>query len=281
LSDGLANVGVTEPIPLQQIAQKAFREEGIGLSTFGVGADYNEELMQYLSEYGGANYYFIETPEQVPQIFAEELSGLLTVVAQNAKLTLNFETVLRCKKVYGYPADIKSEKVEINFNDIFSEEEKTVILYFETQNLSSEALHIACQLQYHDVEHTMSKVTEDKLLKVAITQDEVLVKTNINKKVIAETTLFIANELLNEAIKIMDTRQVEQAKNKLEEAKRYMEAQFNIVDMSEELQKLYENIKKYLNDLVSLSELSDGDLRLYQKASKMEAYAMKRKRYNK
>ncbi|NJL13232.1 MAG: VWA domain-containing protein [Microscillaceae bacterium] len=108
LSDGLANEGVTDPARLQQMAQKKFREQGIALSTFGVGADFNEDLMTQLSEYGGGNYYFIDSPDKIPAIFAAELSGLLSVVAQNALLEVQFpKKALRCAQVYGYPADIK------------------------------------------------------------------------------------------------------------------------------------------------------------------------------
>ena len=101
LSDGLANVGISDPAQLKEIAGRQFRENKIGLSTFGVGADFNEELMMHLSEYGGANYYFIETPDQIPQIFAKELQGLLSVVAQNTVLEIDFPSeFLQPEKVY-------------------------------------------------------------------------------------------------------------------------------------------------------------------------------------
>jgi Ca-activated chloride channel family protein len=55
LSDGLANQGITQPEQLQELTRQKFRDEGIALSTFGVGGDFNEVLMANLSEYGGAN----------------------------------------------------------------------------------------------------------------------------------------------------------------------------------------------------------------------------------
>ncbi len=94
LSDGLANEGITDPEKLRSIAQKRFREQGIGLSSFGVGADFNELLMTNLAEYGGANYYFIDMPDRIPEIFAKELEGLLSVVAQNAKLKITFPRLI-------------------------------------------------------------------------------------------------------------------------------------------------------------------------------------------
>ncbi len=58
LSDGLANQGITDPGELNKIAQTQFEEHGIGLSTFGVGLDFNEDLMTSLAESGTGNYYF-------------------------------------------------------------------------------------------------------------------------------------------------------------------------------------------------------------------------------
>ena len=83
---GLANRGITSQEELQKIAQLKNREEAITLSTFGVGADFNEILMTNLAEYGSGNYYFIESADKIPEIFAQELKGLLSVVAQTVLL---------------------------------------------------------------------------------------------------------------------------------------------------------------------------------------------------
>jgi len=61
LSDGLANVGITDPVELNRIA-KRYRNKSISVTAMGVGLDYNENLMMGISESGGGNYYFIEHP---------------------------------------------------------------------------------------------------------------------------------------------------------------------------------------------------------------------------
>ena len=40
----------------------------------GVGLEYNENLMMRLSESGGGNYYFIESPQSLDSIFRQELA---------------------------------------------------------------------------------------------------------------------------------------------------------------------------------------------------------------
>lgn len=58
LTDGLANVGVTDPDTLTAWT-RTWRERGIALSTLGVGDDFNEDLLVALAEAGGGNFHYI------------------------------------------------------------------------------------------------------------------------------------------------------------------------------------------------------------------------------
>lgn len=87
LSDGLANVGVTDPAELNRIA-RSNRNRSISVTTMGVGLDYNENLMMGLSESGGGNYYFIEHPNGLASIIREEFEMVSSVLAQNAAIYL-------------------------------------------------------------------------------------------------------------------------------------------------------------------------------------------------
>jgi Ca-activated chloride channel family protein len=49
------------------------RQAGIGLSTVGLGAEFNEELLITLAETNGGHAYFARSPHQVPGIFDQEL----------------------------------------------------------------------------------------------------------------------------------------------------------------------------------------------------------------
>ncbi len=85
LSDGLANVGVTSPVTIATEVQ-GLAANGVSTTTMGLGADYNEDLMQRMGESGDGNYYFIENPVQLADIFATELKGLLATVGKTVSL---------------------------------------------------------------------------------------------------------------------------------------------------------------------------------------------------
>jgi Ca-activated chloride channel family protein len=87
LTDGLANVGITENGPLASLAQ-GVASLGIVTSTFGVGTDYDETLLNAMAEAGGGNDYFIATADQIHATFQMELAELLSVVAEGVSVTL-------------------------------------------------------------------------------------------------------------------------------------------------------------------------------------------------
>lgn len=81
LTDGLANIGLTDTPALTAFAAD-LRASGIGTSTFGVGQDFNEELLTAIADAGGGHFYFVERPEQIPDYMTSELGELLDTVAR-------------------------------------------------------------------------------------------------------------------------------------------------------------------------------------------------------
>ena len=102
LTDGLANVGLTDPHELIGHAVE-LRRRGVTTTTFGVGADFDEQLLRGLSEGGGGNFYFIERAAQIPDFFAGELGELLTVYAEGATVTLTLPNGLSAQLLNDYP----------------------------------------------------------------------------------------------------------------------------------------------------------------------------------
>lgn len=116
LTDGKANRGETEPAALRKVVQEA-RARGIGVSTFGVGSDFNETLIADMAAAGGGRYVYVRSPEQIPTAFKDELRGLLQVVAQNAVLTITV-TSGGIGKVYGQLREEASASSVINIGDL-------------------------------------------------------------------------------------------------------------------------------------------------------------------
>jgi Ca-activated chloride channel family protein len=87
LTDGLANVGMTDPAELQRHATE-LRRRGVFTSTFGVGADFDERLLQAMADAGGGHFYFIESAAQIRDHMTSEVGESLDVAARDVKLRL-------------------------------------------------------------------------------------------------------------------------------------------------------------------------------------------------
>jgi Ca-activated chloride channel family protein len=87
LTDGLANQGITDQEELASHA-KALHQRGIATTTFGVGNDFNEFLLQAIADAGGGHFYFIDSADQIPNYFAGELGEMLETVAREVTLSL-------------------------------------------------------------------------------------------------------------------------------------------------------------------------------------------------
>jgi Ca-activated chloride channel family protein len=87
LTDGLANVGETNTDNICTHV-KGFAVQGVSTTTMGVGNDYNEDLLEAMAKSGDGNYYYIESPVQLADMFATELRGLMATTGRRVLLGL-------------------------------------------------------------------------------------------------------------------------------------------------------------------------------------------------
>lgn len=93
-SDGVANVGVSDGEELAADIAGA-GDEGIHLVTVGYGmGNYNDTLMEQLANQGDGFYAYVDTFEQAQELFVEQLTPTLTVVARDAKTQVEFDPEL-------------------------------------------------------------------------------------------------------------------------------------------------------------------------------------------
>ena len=85
LSDGQANKGVTD---LDIIAQQCSELAGVGVttSTYGLGQNFNEELMIQMAKAGQGNSYYGETAEDLMDPFTEEFDLLDAIFVKQIHL---------------------------------------------------------------------------------------------------------------------------------------------------------------------------------------------------
>ena len=100
LSDGQPTVGVTGHNDIINMS-RAYNSERIGLTTIGVGRDFNERLMRELAEQGDGNVYFVDNRDAIIEVFVEEVAFFTTAIAEDLELRLNPGRAYRIRGVFG------------------------------------------------------------------------------------------------------------------------------------------------------------------------------------
>ncbi|MCH7726921.1 MAG: VWA domain-containing protein [Planctomycetes bacterium] len=161
LTDGLANRGVTNPEALAVLVERC-TQHGVTVTTIGVGTEYNEKLLSRLAQAGRGRYAYVSEPDKIPAAFEKELGALLTVVAQNAKLTMKLPPGVEVQQVFGREEPLKPGVLELSLGDLSSGEERVLLvkLHADAQTQSNGSIELRGVLTYDDIAEAQRNETE-------------------------------------------------------------------------------------------------------------------------
>ncbi len=103
LTDGQANVGLTRSDELAQAAAQVREMAHVSTSTFGIGTDYDEELLGPMAEAGGGQFHHLRTPQEIATTFVGELEQMLGTLARDARLEIKATRGITVELVSAYP----------------------------------------------------------------------------------------------------------------------------------------------------------------------------------
>lgn len=149
LTDGIANQGVTDP---SRIAAESaiYNKQGIDLSTIGVGLDLNNDLLRTLARSGRGLYHFISDYKDIDKVFVNEVQSLVSSVAKNVTVRIEYGPGLQLEKVYGYAPMMSNGTVSINMDDMNNGLTQVVMAKFRTNSMSN-PVPVKVRLSYYDV----------------------------------------------------------------------------------------------------------------------------------
>jgi Ca-activated chloride channel family protein len=127
LTDGLANVGITDPVELADHAGE-LRARGVTTSTFGVGNDFDERLLQDLADAGGGHFYYIADAPQIRDAITSEVGETLEIVARDVTLEVTARDDIRIDPLSPYGATGHGNRTSISLGDLGSEQALEVVL---------------------------------------------------------------------------------------------------------------------------------------------------------
>lgn len=203
LTDGFANVGVTDSETLVGWV-RMWREQGLGLSTIGVGADFNEDLLVAMAEAGGGSFHYIANPDQIPAIFAAELSGLLQVAAQGLQLSLRAEPGAAIEAVVGYPPCGTQQEIAVTLPDLYGGEVKSLLVRLAVAAPPADGTIAHLSLSYLAAEPEARPETLTATVSIAATDDAALLAAPPDEEVTRQLNLAEAAAAREEAVRMAD-----------------------------------------------------------------------------
>jgi Ca-activated chloride channel family protein len=104
-TDEQPNVGATDAASFMGMAQDASRR-GVGLTTIGVGVQFDAPLATKVAGVRGGNLYFLRDARDVETVFASKLDTMVSELAFDVTLSIKAAPGYRVSAVYGAPDDM-------------------------------------------------------------------------------------------------------------------------------------------------------------------------------
>ncbi len=264
LSDGISRgEGRCKDIALRKA------DNGISLSSFGVGVNFNENLMAALAENGRGMYYFIDHPGQISTILAKEFQLTEQVVATGIRIEIELHSGVVLNKVYANSYDLQGNRLIINGGDLSVGERRRYQVRLSPPAFTAGSHNIG------KVRFTYTPAGMDQTV-IARKKLDLLYQPNISKidtykdqGVIERSSVFLVQYAKDDAAKAVDQGNVEQAQQILSQAQTHLQGR---TEQSAKLRNEEQELSKYS---AALSTNMDGHERArIQKAVKYRKHVV-------
>ncbi len=151
LTDGIANVGITDPDRIAADA-RAYNDRGIYLSTIGLGKDFNDMLLSTLARQGKGGYHFVDSAQEMDKVFHQEVIGLFQKAASDVSIVILPDPSVRVEGLTGYEARPPSGTMQVRLQDMSTGDTQVVLARLSVSSGSSGRRNIATvELHYRDL----------------------------------------------------------------------------------------------------------------------------------
>jgi Ca-activated chloride channel homolog len=222
LSDGLANIGPDSPRALGSLGE-SLKKSGVSVTTIGLGLGYNEDLMVQLARQSDGNHSFVENYNDLTRIFRYEFQDILSVVAQDVEIEITCPDGVRPLRILGREADIIGNKVYTSINQLYSNQEKYLLVELTVPaNQAGAKMDVAdVRINYADMESKKSGQLTSRT-GVEFTRSEEIVDNSLDKETVIDAVKQISTEVSEKAILLRDEGKVYEAQALLLENTDYL-----------------------------------------------------------
>jgi len=218
LSDGLANRGVTSPDELSRIAA-AEGESGLSVTTFGVGSEFNEDLLSGLAESGRGTYYYIDQAQRIPDMLAREFSTLQSLYASDVEITVEVHAEVVISEFLGYRFRRDGNRYVVNVGGLSAGERRRVLCRIAPPRWARGSHRIGQVVVRYQLPGEKHPAAASQELRLNWLEDRNEVSREMNRDISERSAVFQANAARQKAATLVDKGDVAGAKQVLGESK--------------------------------------------------------------
>jgi len=273
LTDGQANVGVTKNDVLLKTAREQ-AAEGVITTTLGFGSGFNEDLLIGMARAAEGNFYFIESPEDVAQVFKIELEGLSSVVGQNLVVTVRPDEVTEHGWVLNkYRVQERDKELDVTLGDVYAVEEKVLAMELLVHPKAEGTVKVAAVSYTYQavVEGAIKDITGELSITVTAAGAAVAAAAIPDLVVVGDASRLQTARTKDEAVELADKGDLKTAATKLramaeELRKSPLAGQFEFAEEVDQLEHFAARLEKKSYDGNVRKELRDQS---YQAGSRL------------
>lgn len=256
LSDGLANVGPSDPHTFEELGRK-LGGRGISVTTIGLGRGYNEDLMARLAGASDGNHDFAQTADDLRRIFNREFDDVLSVIAQDIEIIIKTRSGVRPLRSLGRRADISGNRAKFKVAQAYSTSTHSLQLELELDADVADGDRELAEITVNYRPHgTNAVATRSARVHASFSADDDQISRSMDPVVMDPVVELLAREKSRQAIKLRDQGKAKEARALLQEsgglisAQNALRARYNH-KKSTRLQKLESQYEKDAEAVVS------------------------------
>jgi Ca-activated chloride channel family protein len=266
LSDGLANVGVTSKIKVAQAAKGAHENEGVTISTFGIGDDFDEDMLVGIADAASGEFYYIKTADDIPAFIEQEFQGLLETIASNIQVKLNLAEGVRLQRILGMPLDEQQSKT-LKLGDLRTGNDRMIILDLLVPANKSDSKEdiVNFELSWIPTHSDLPQILQTHSCPVSYTSNEELIASE-NQQVLDNVAILETALIREKAIQLADQGRFKDAQDIMGTQQTVLRGRMSLEGASEKLESIVAENEDLLSQALTERE--------YTKASRKLASSM-------
>jgi Ca-activated chloride channel homolog len=211
LSDGQANVGPSRPDDFAVLGRKLLAE-GISVSTIGLGADYNEDLMLQLARAADGNHAFAGAPTDLIQIFNREFDDVLASCAQTVSIDVELAPGVRVVRALSRDGAIEGAHARFQLAQVYAATEHYVLMEVAFDTAAAEEREVGVVRVAYTAPDTGARQTLDAPIRARFSASEADVAANADKIVMGSVIEQTSRERAARAVVLRDQGKTEEAR---------------------------------------------------------------------